>query len=327
MPCYSFAKKPALFPTPANIPEPGPYYTCLVPMKDVESFPFDYALYFSPDHHRGEGGIWLYVCSGDPTDASNWTSYDDAVVAGHFDHLVNKPAANPIHLDNVQGTGHTETPHANVIDGVVYLTYHKNGIEHTQRTMLATSSDGVNFARINGDDDSVVLTYDVVEREDVSDGDVVLLNLRVSVSSEPTADELEIIANQLIAEERERQDVNAIGFLFYLPDSDTSGPFTAGTGSWAPNGNWDDADTVVVSLRAGGTSPGIWEAFQWLPAASLRMDMPWPGTPTMRAVPSASSMSSVEASSSCAAILRSFRAIASAQSVIASTTMEEKRLA
>jgi hypothetical protein len=137
-------------------------------MKDLESFPFDYALYFSPDHHRGEGGIWLYVCNGDPTDPANYLSYEDAVTAGHFDHISDKPDSNPIHLDNVQGEGHTETPHANVVNGVVHMTYHKNGIEGTQRTMLATSTDGVNFARLNGDEDSVVLTYDV--ETDVGDG-------------------------------------------------------------------------------------------------------------------------------------------------------------
>jgi len=95
-------------------------------------------------------------------------------------------------------------------------------------------------------DDAEVLTYEVVKREDVSEGSLVLVAFSVSVSSEPTKAELEEIANQLIAEETEVLDVNAIGFFFYLPDSDTSGPYTAGTGDWAPNGNWDDADTVVA---------------------------------------------------------------------------------
>jgi hypothetical protein len=90
------------------------------------------------------------------------------------------------------------------------------------------------------------LTYEVVEREDVSLGDVVRLVFRVQVSSEPTGAELEEIANQLITDETQEQDVNAIGFYFYLPDSDTSGPYTAGTGDWAPNGNWEEADTVVA---------------------------------------------------------------------------------
>ena len=145
---------------PVSIPEPGPYYTCLVPMADVASFPYAYALFFSPDHHRKEGGIWLYLCDGEPTESANWVSYEEAVAAGRFDHVSAKPESNPIFIDTVQGSGHTETPHANVIDGVVYLTYHKNGIDGTQRTLLATSPDGINFSRINGDEDSVVLTYD-----------------------------------------------------------------------------------------------------------------------------------------------------------------------
>jgi hypothetical protein len=160
---FKLKKEDPLFPMPVNIPEPGPYYTCLVSMTGVPTFPYDYALYFSPDHHRGEGGIWLYLCNGEPTVSSNWVSYEHAVEAGKFDHLEDKPEANPIYQDPVQGSGHTETPHANVIDGLVYLTYHKNGIDSTQRTLLATSPDGVNFKRINGDADSVILTYDQTE--------------------------------------------------------------------------------------------------------------------------------------------------------------------
>jgi hypothetical protein len=158
--CYTFSKGPALIETPTGIPGPGPYYTCLVTMDSIDAFPFDYALYFSPDHDPNDGGIWLYVCNGDPTDPSNYLSYEDAVAAGHFDHLDTRPTANPIYLDNTQGAGHTETPHANVVDGRVHLTYHKNGLEGTQRTLLALSDDGVSFSRVNGDDDSIVLTYD-----------------------------------------------------------------------------------------------------------------------------------------------------------------------
>ena len=168
MTSYTFNKKEALFATPANIPEPGPYYTCLVAMDQVASFPYDYALYFSTDHHPEEGGIWLYLCNGDPLEPSNWISYDDAVTAGQFDHVKNKPLANPIYTDPIQGNGHTETPHVNVVDGMIYMSYHKNGIEHTQRTLLATSPDGVNFARINGDEDSVILRYDA--ETDAGDG-------------------------------------------------------------------------------------------------------------------------------------------------------------
>ena len=136
---FDFIRRGRLIAAPSEMPTAGPYYTTLVSMRDVERFPFDYALYFSTDHEDGPGGIWLYVCNGLPTDARNWKSYDEAIAAGDFDHLTDKPLANPIYQDPAQGTGHTETPHANVIEGTVYMTYHKNGIEDTQRTLLATS--------------------------------------------------------------------------------------------------------------------------------------------------------------------------------------------
>jgi len=45
------------------------------------------------------------------------------VADGDFDYLNDKPRANPIYIDKKQGS-QTETPHANVIDGVVYMTYY-----------------------------------------------------------------------------------------------------------------------------------------------------------------------------------------------------------
>lgn len=159
---HNFTRHGALLAT--DMPGPGPYYTCLVDMRQVASFPGRYALYFSTDHDAAEGGIWLYVCDGSPMDPDSWRSYDAAAAAGDFDHVGGRPAANPIFRDAVQGMGHTETPHVNVIEGAVYMTYHKNGIEGTQRTLLATSADGVLFDRIQGEADSVVLRYVPGER-------------------------------------------------------------------------------------------------------------------------------------------------------------------
>ena len=156
---FTFDKVGRLLETQPVMPKPGPYFTCLVDMRAVQGFPHDYALYFSTDHHNDDGGIWLYVCSGSPTEPGNWKSYDQAVADGDFDHLPQKPAANPIYIDRVQGR-QTETPHVNIIDGVAYMTYHNAGAGHNQSTMLATSADGVNFARIYGNKDSVILDYD-----------------------------------------------------------------------------------------------------------------------------------------------------------------------
>jgi len=123
---FSFEKRGKLISRPVGMPEPGPYYTCLVKMDQVDRFPYEYALYFSTDHDRGKGGIWLYVGDGDPTDADSWKSYDQAVADGEFDYLQEKPAGNPIFFDSVQGR-QTETPHANVIDGTVYIDLPQRG--------------------------------------------------------------------------------------------------------------------------------------------------------------------------------------------------------
>lgn len=164
---FSFTKRGKLIDRPPGMPAPGPYDTTLVDMKDVPGFPHDHALYFSTDHARGKGGIWLYVSTGSPTDPASWKSYDQAVADGEFDHLEDRPARNPIFVDATQGR-QTETPHANVIDGVVFMTYHNARAGHGQSTLLATSRDGVQFERIHGNRDSVILDYD--PREEVGDG-------------------------------------------------------------------------------------------------------------------------------------------------------------
>lgn len=153
---FALEKTGMLFPNPGCMPAPGPYYTSLVDMEDVPGFPFEYALYFSTDHDAGRGGIWLYLCDGEPSDPANWMSYGQALAEGRFDHLENKPAGNPILIDEAQGY-QTETPHANVIGGKVYMTYHNKGWTALQYTMLATSPDGVNFSRVNGEKSSIIL--------------------------------------------------------------------------------------------------------------------------------------------------------------------------
>ena len=52
MSAYTFTKKESLIARPEGMPEPGPYYTSLVDMKNVPNFPFDYALYFSTAQDR-----------------------------------------------------------------------------------------------------------------------------------------------------------------------------------------------------------------------------------------------------------------------------------
>ena len=118
----------------------------LVDMRSFSAFPYDWALYTSTDHDAGAGGIHLYVCDGDPTDTANWSDYDTEETAGGFDSIVSRPANNPIYTDSTEGD-QTETPCVNIIGSTVYMTYHQDSISGEQRTLLATSTDGLNFTR------------------------------------------------------------------------------------------------------------------------------------------------------------------------------------
>ena len=164
---FTFEKKGVLIPSPEGVPAPGPYYPVLVKMDGVADFPYDYALYFSTDHHNGDGGIWLYLCNGAPSEPENWIAYEAAVARGDFDYLEKKPSGNPIYKDTTQGR-QTETPCVNIIDGTVFMTYHNAGAGHNQSTLLATSPDGLNFTRIHGEKNSIVLDYDA--KNEVGDG-------------------------------------------------------------------------------------------------------------------------------------------------------------
>lgn len=131
----------------------GPYYPTIIKTSDIAGWqaPYEFACYFSTDHAGSEmpnGGTWLYL-SNDPTQP--WTSYDDAVAAGHFDYIANKPTSNPIY--DATGTAaagdQMETPHARVINGIVYMTTHNSGGPFGQTTSMNKSYDGVNFAWVD----------------------------------------------------------------------------------------------------------------------------------------------------------------------------------
>jgi hypothetical protein len=88
------------------------------------------------------------------------------------------------------------------------------------------------------------VTYNIAQRQDVSFGTTVRIVYRVGVSGSLTDRELRRIAKEIIDDETGRQDVSAIRFFFYLPGTDTTNGYTAGTAVWAPNGDWASADTV-----------------------------------------------------------------------------------
>ena len=90
----------------------------------------------------------------------------------------------------------------------------------------------------------IPVEYEIAGREDVSFATTTRIVYRVSVSEPLTESSLMAIADEIIAAETASQDVNAIGFFFYLPGTDTNGAYTAGVADWAPNGDWAEADSV-----------------------------------------------------------------------------------
>lgn len=154
--------KVTLFSKPLSMGDnDGVYYPSYQSGADVPLWPenlWPHLLYFSTDHDApsnpvtgGAGGIWLYVCNGDPTNPSNWFDWDNVKDNAEFNYLVSKPS-NPIFRDLSVGT-QTETPHMFFDDGTFYMYYHNNDSDVTydnspvQNTAVATSTDGINWTK------------------------------------------------------------------------------------------------------------------------------------------------------------------------------------
>ena len=162
--------KVSLFGKPASMgTNDGAYYPSYQNGSDVAGWPdnlWPHLLYFSTDHDSptnpvtgGAGGIWLYLCNGDPTVPANWYDWDDVKENAEFSYITTRPS-NPIFRDASIGT-QTETPHLFYDDGTLYMYYHNNDSDFTydnspvQNTAVATSSDGVNWTK-----QQITHTYD-----------------------------------------------------------------------------------------------------------------------------------------------------------------------
>lgn len=89
--------------------------------------------------------------------------------------------------------------------------------------------------------------YRIIEKEDLSyinpnSGiNVSRLSYRIKVDPPITKDKLRSICEKIILVHS--SNINAISFLFYLPDTEVNGVYTAGKVEWAPNGRWEDAES------------------------------------------------------------------------------------
>lgn len=125
----------------------GPYWPNLVDLRN-ESFPADWALWYSPDHSDDNGGMFLSLCRGDPMVAANWRTYDQAIAAGWLDSIGSKPAGNPIFSTGSAGFTSVETPCIVKVGSKWVITFHVNnatgGLSY-QETFRATSDDMLNW--------------------------------------------------------------------------------------------------------------------------------------------------------------------------------------
>ncbi|MEM6260145.1 MAG: hypothetical protein AAGI37_17860 [Planctomycetota bacterium] len=120
------------------------YFPHFVDMRDNAAWPSDWAIYTSTDHDTGDGGIYLLIGDGDPASPTNVKTYAEADADGDFDSFASHPSTAYIFRYTTEGN-QTETPCVVKVGSTYYLTWHNFISGETQRTMIATSTDGLNF--------------------------------------------------------------------------------------------------------------------------------------------------------------------------------------
>lgn len=101
--------------------------------------------------------------------------------------------------------------------------------------------------------------YEIASIKSVSYGAVKRYDVRVRVGHMLSRTELERVSEAIIEELKVTRPHNALALLYYLPDSDTNGFYTAGKAEWAPYGDWsraDEARTGRYSSHALKLFPG-----------------------------------------------------------------------
>jgi hypothetical protein len=111
---------------------------------------------------------------------------------------------------------------------------------------ISTSDGERTLAKPNPVHTAPIPQYTIVSSEDVSYANVVRKSYRVRVPELMTKQELTAISDEIVRQAISRKRIKAIMIFYFLPDSDTSGAFTAGKATWAPGGDWGKASTSLV---------------------------------------------------------------------------------
>jgi hypothetical protein len=86
--------------------------------------------------------------------------------------------------------------------------------------------------------------YRVVSTKDVSMGRVRRLAVKVALPEHYGRENVEKVAQAVVADLKKREPLNAVSILFYGPGTSISGVFDVARVEWAPNGKWEDAGSV-----------------------------------------------------------------------------------
>lgn len=87
-------------------------------------------------------------------------------------------------------------------------------------------------------------TYEVVATEDVSIAAAKRYTLRVVIPDEVTQDQIRLVGDTLIAQQKREHKFNALSISFYKNKEESNEAYTRGQVDYAPNGDWSQASKV-----------------------------------------------------------------------------------
>ena len=101
-----------------------------------------------------------------------------------------------------------------------------------------------NHESVSKHDEIQIPNYGIVSIKDVSFAETKRYSIKARVGYALNQMELELVSNDIIKTYRDSHPNNAMAILYYLPESEESGHYTAGKATWAPFGDWGRANEV-----------------------------------------------------------------------------------
>jgi len=109
--------------------------------------------------------------------------------------------------------------------------------------------------------------YTVLAKKDLSHAVADRMVVSIRVEGPVNETEIEAICKDILARHGDVEAQDAVGFFFYLPESNPTSHYTTGLADWAPFGDWTKADrerdksdhrlSIKVGNAYGTTAPAI----------------------------------------------------------------------